>query len=473
MSYTKGLQDLHNEVSQATLPLVSGQVPVWLKGNLLRNGPGKFSLGNEQFAHWFDGLAMLHRFHFDSGEVHYTNRFITTRAYTEGLQKQKVVYPAFATVPHYSFWQSLIHWFKEPESGQNPGVSVARLGGEYLALTESTAVVKFDATTLATQEVLEFDDALSGEITTAHPHYDFENRCLVNFNVKMGRRSEIVYFRCANSIRQRELIGRIPVDLPSYVHSFAMSKHYIVHVDFPLVANPLRIRFGNVPYIQCFRWKPERGTRFTVLDKATGAVVKQYQTDACFAFHHVNAYETGDDIVVDMAAKPDASVIDDLYLEYLRTCKGRPVREPSRLQRFVLPLKSDEVRRETISEEYLEMPTIHYRGHNSQSYRYVYGVGSYKDKHDDFENQLIKIDSSNGSHRIWYEENCYPWEPVFVPRPNAKEEDDGAILSTVLDGANDQCFLLILSARDLTELARLAIPHIIPLGFHAQFFSEK
>jgi carotenoid cleavage dioxygenase-like enzyme len=473
MNYAKGLQDLDNEITHAPLQLISGQVPPWLKGTLLRNGPGRFSLGNEQLLHWFDGLAMLHRFHFDSGNVQYSNRFITTRGYTEGMEKQKIVYPAFATAPNYSFLQSIIHWFKKPESGQNPGVSVARLGSEYLALTESPAIVRFDDHTLSTDEVIDCDDEVSGEITTAHPHYDFANKYLINFSLKFGRQSEYIYFKCNNNIRKREPIGRIPVDLPSYIHSFAMSERYIVHVAFPLVANPLRMRFGNVPYIKCFQWKPERGTRFTVLEKSSGKIVKQYQTDACFAFHHVNAYETGDDIIVDMATKPDASVIDDLYLEHLRTCQGRPVRAHSQLQRFILPLKNDEIRQETISQEYLEMPTIHYRGHNGRNHRYVYGIGSYQDRHEDFENQLIKIDTDTGTHVIWYEEDCYPWEPIFVPAPNSSDEDDGVILSTVLDSKNDQCFLLILAAKDFTEMARLALPHIIPLGFHAQFFSQS
>jgi beta,beta-carotene 9',10'-dioxygenase len=417
MDYVKGLQDLDIEVTQAPLPLISGQIPTWLKGTLLRNGPGRFSLGNEHYQHWFDGLAMLHRFYFDTGSMQYSNRYITSRAYTEGMKKQKIVYPTFATVPDYSFLQKIIHWFKKPESGQNPGVSVARLGGEYLALTESPAIVRFDDQTLNTDEVIEFDDVVSGETTTAHPHYDFKNKHLVNFSLKFGRQSEYIYFKCSNNIRKREPIGRIPVDLPSYTHSFAMSERFIIHVEFPFVANPLRIRFGNVPYIKCFQWKPERGTRFTVLEKSSGKIIKQYQTDACFAFHHINAFDNGDDIIVDMAAKPDTSVVDDLYLEHLRTSLGRPMQAHSQLQRFILPLKNSELRQETISEEYLEMPTINYRAHNGRNYRYVYGLGTYKDRPDDFENQLFKIDSDSGNHIIWYVENCYPWEPIFVPAP--------------------------------------------------------
>lgn len=35
-------------------------------------------------------------------------------------------------------------------------------------------------------------------------------------------------------------------------------------------------------------------------------------------------------------------------------------------------------------------------------------------------------------HKVWCQPGLYPSEPVFVPSPNAKEEDDGVILTVVL-----------------------------------------
>ena len=40
---------------------VKGSVPPWLKGSLLRNGPGMVVV-DKPMNHWFDGLAMLHKF---------------------------------------------------------------------------------------------------------------------------------------------------------------------------------------------------------------------------------------------------------------------------------------------------------------------------------------------------------------------------------------------------------------------------
>ena len=58
---------------------------------------------------------------------------------------------------------------------------------------------------------------------------------------------------------------------------------------------------------------------------------------------------------------------------------------------------------------------------------------------------------------------------MFVARPNAEDEDDGVLLSVVLDASAGTSFLLVLDASDLSELARADAPHHIPFGFHGQF----
>lgn len=49
--------------------LVIGQLPTWLQGVLLRNGPGMHTIGDSKYNHWFDGLALLHSFTFKNGEL--------------------------------------------------------------------------------------------------------------------------------------------------------------------------------------------------------------------------------------------------------------------------------------------------------------------------------------------------------------------------------------------------------------------
>src|SRR4051794_40550761 len=57
---------------------VSGSIPNWLSGTLVRNGPARYEVGDRTLGHWFDGHAMLHAFGFQDGRVSYANRYLET-----------------------------------------------------------------------------------------------------------------------------------------------------------------------------------------------------------------------------------------------------------------------------------------------------------------------------------------------------------------------------------------------------------
>ena len=75
-----GFQDLDAELEETDLD-VDGGLPAWLGGSLLRTGPARWDLEDGSVRHWFDGLAMLHRFSFGEGRVAYANRFLRSRAF--------------------------------------------------------------------------------------------------------------------------------------------------------------------------------------------------------------------------------------------------------------------------------------------------------------------------------------------------------------------------------------------------------
>src|SRR5699024_10581224 len=102
---------------------------------------------------------------------------------------------------------------------------------------------------------------------------------------------------------------------PSYMHSFGMTENYIILTEFPLLMNPLRFVTSGKPFIENFQWRPEKGTHFRIIDRYTGELIQTIQTEPFFAFHHVNAFELGNDIVVDIAAYKDANIIREFYLE--------------------------------------------------------------------------------------------------------------------------------------------------------------
>jgi carotenoid cleavage dioxygenase-like enzyme len=192
--------------------------------------------------------------------------------------------------------------------------------------------------------------------------------------------------------------------------------------------------------------------------------VRTAQSEAFFAFHHVNAFEEDDALNLDIVVYPDAGVIDQLYLRRLRS--GEPVNATGVLRRFRIGASGD-VTSGTLAEPHLELPRFDYGRRAGRSYRYVYGTGNRLP--GNFIDSLVKLDLAGGSATSWYEEGCYPGEPVFVAAADDTAEDEGVVLSVVLDVRQGRSFLLILDAATFRELARAEVSHHIPFGFHGDY----
>ncbi len=469
--FARGLSTLTEEITADHLP-VEGRIPDWLAGSLLRNGPAQFEVGEHRYRHWLDGLAMLHRFTFHQGQVSYANRFIQSPAFTQAQKTGQISYGEFATDPCRSIFKRVTSVFSVPELGSNTNVNISRLGERFVALTETPLLIEFDRETLETVGVIQFNDEIEGLHSTPHPHYDPQRKAAINSIIHFSARSSYTSYAIKDGETRRTLIGTIPVQEPAYIHSFGMTPQYLVLVEFPLVVSPLHMLVSGKPFIENYHWKPERGTRFLVMDKDDGRIVKTFHSEAFFAFHHINAFERDGEVVVDLAAMPDASVIDSFYLKRLTEPQAR-VPCPS-LSRYILPLNDAPLASEVISDDGIELPRINYERHNGRDYQFAYGVGFHQQHTDDVNrrssenwmDQLVKVDVRTGTAHTWFEDGCYPGEPVFVSAPGATGEDEGVILSVVLDGTQGHSFLLVLDAASFSELARAAVPHHIPFGFH-------
>jgi beta,beta-carotene 9',10'-dioxygenase len=462
--YSLGFRTLDKETSVDELP-VRGAVPPWLTGTLVRVGPAKFEVGGRAYNHWFDGLAMLHRFAFAAGRVSYANRYLRSRAYREATETGKISRAEFATDPCRTLFQRVAAFFS-PRVPDNCNINVARLAGQFAALTEPGLPVRFDPDTLETLGGFDYDARLKGQVSTAHPHHDRARGRHYNYLLEFGWRSRYHLFGIDQATGRQAVVATIPAERPAYMHSFGMTERYLVLVEFPLVVNPLRLKFGGQPFIRNYRWEPGRGARFHVVEKETGRVVRVARADAFFAFHHVNAFEEGDALVADIVTYPDAGVIDQIYLDRLRS--GEPVTATGTLTRFRIGASGD-VPAERLSEVPIELPRFDYRRRAGRPYRYVYGAGN--EVPGNFIDNLVKLDLDRGTASSWQEEGCYPGEPVFVAAPGAANEDDGVILSVVLDTRKAASFLLILDAATFGELARAEVPHPIPFGFHGNHFA--
>ncbi|WP_338729588.1 carotenoid oxygenase family protein [Haladaptatus sp. DJG-WS-42] len=463
--YGRGFSTLTEERTAESL-LIVGAIPDWLRGTLIRNGPGHFELGEGRVTHWFDGLAMLRKFSFADGDVTYSNHFLRTETYK--ARKQGNLGPGeFATAPATGFLAKLKS-IVVPETTDNANVTIGRVGGHMVALTEVPRVVAFNPATLETHGEVSFDDDLTGHVMTAHVHHDDERNETVGLLTKFGKPSTYTIYRLPDGSLRREEVASLKVSRPAYIHSIGLTDRYVILVEAPFTVNPLSfLKLGNDGFIEHFTWDGTADTRFIIVDRERGRAVATPQTAAFFAFHHVNAFERDDSIVLDLVAYPNPDIIDGLYLDRLE--RGEFKGLVGELRRYTLPTDdTGQVECEPLSEIAMELPTISPTVRR-QPHRYVYGQGSVIEG-DGFSNYLVKADVASGSAAIWTAQETFCGEPIFVPRPDATAEDDGVVLSVILDTAGEQSFLLVLDGETFVELARAPLPHVLPFDFHGEFF---
>ncbi len=486
-TYRVGFTNLDKEVALEDLP-IKGTIPVWLSGTLLRNGPAKFTQGNSAVSNWFDGLGMLHAFSFHDGKVSYANKFLRSDDYETVQRTGKMSYAGFAQDPCKSLFKRFFSFFvpaSKKLSMPNANVNIARYTDTFIALTETPLPITFDSKTLDTLGVLHYNDTFpkSKIHESAHPQYDPERKEHISYLTQFGRVSKLVLYRIKDGTTQRQPIATIEVDRPSYMHSFALTKQYAILTAIPLVVNPLDLLLKQQAFIKNFKWQPERGTQFIVIDRINDKLIGSFKGPAFFTFHHVNAYEQDDSLILDLIAYPDGKDIGQASLDKILAQKHKqsstPVAEPDvevvetgKLTRYTVAMKTKQITQEAISQELIELPRIN-DSFNGKDYTYVYAAGRNDKEMSYVFDMLAKINVKTKEVKKWYQDKCYPGEPVFVPSPQAQKEDDGIVLSVVLDAQKGTSFLLILNAETFTELGRAELPHHVPFGIHGIYTKKS
>ena len=459
-----GFGQTKNEISIDDLP-VKGTVPEWIKGDLIRNGPGTFQVGDESYRHWFDGLAMLHRFSFLNGKVSYQNKFLECKAYHEAMEKQKIAYSEFATDPHFSLLDRFKSIFKSPMT-DSAKVNIGQIGKKVLALSETPMQIEFDPKTLHTLGSFNYDNKVNRHVTTVHPHYDRIKKKNYNITTRFNRISKYRILEVEKS-QKPKLICSIPTQEISYMHSFGMSPNYFTLTEFPFCVNPIKIVLSGKPFIENYSWKPKKGTMFYVIDRNTQKLVAKLKADPFFAFHHINSFEKDGYLYIDILAYKDADVVKAFYLDTIK--KDDSLLPLGEFRRYQIDLTEKTIKYEAIGDELMELPRFDHANYNMQGdYNYIYGVGINKDKPQSFYNQLVKKKKKKKNIKTWYEKGCYPGEGVFIGKPEKKAEDEGVLLSVVLNEKKGTSFLLILDAATMKEIGRAEVSQAILFGYHGE-----
>jgi carotenoid cleavage dioxygenase-like enzyme len=471
-SWQAGFRTQREEVDDAALP-VEGDLPDWLAGRFVVNGPGQFEVGDTALAHWFDALAMLRGFRVDGADdaVRYTNRFVRSEDFRVAREAGRVRRSLPGTPADGSAFSRLARSLTGALQ-DNPSIGVLRREGSLYAVTESPVGVEVDPETLETVGRRDLAAGLDCDATLGHTHV--EDGVQWGIGVGFGPDSAYTLFRRPDG-GPATPVSRLVFDHhPPYVHAFALTERYAVVPEAPFGVDFRRL-LATTPlggtFVGAVR---ERSAppRFHVLDRESGERAAAVEADPFLVYHFANAYEVGEPgpdgrptaVVVDCVRFDDERAITDLTVANLAS--EAPALPRGDFVRFRLPLDGGEAERELLHRGPVEFPTVNY-AYNAREYRYAYLAAT-----DDgsLPTAVAKVDLDGPTTTRWSRPDLHPGEAVFVPAPGPAGEDDGVLLSLALDAAGDRSVLLCLDAATLTERARAPLPHRLPYGFHGQFY---
>ncbi|XP_061421765.1 beta,beta-carotene 15,15'-dioxygenase-like isoform X2 [Lethenteron reissneri] len=340
------------ECTEPVKLMISGGLPEWLRGCLIRNGPGKHSVGDTHYCHWFDGLALLRKFDFRDGEVWFSSRYLRSDTYTKNVEANRILVPEFGTrVPlaeGMGLFQRSLALLRSalPEVTDNCSVNLMRCGTDVYAQSQTPLLRRIEPTSLLTSDKVNLAEKVGMNMLTAHPLYEPDGTAY-NVATVIGEKGRTKYNLLQipptaageehnSGVGRARVLCSVPCSRmisPSYLHSFGLSHSHALLLESPHVLHVLRMLTSSLRgdnMASCLSYDPGQKTHIHVLarkreDAAPPSapsssssssppdVVTCY-TDAGVFIHHANTYNDEGHLVADVTSHDGDGVYAAFYI---------------------------------------------------------------------------------------------------------------------------------------------------------------
>ena len=472
--WQRGYESLETEHRYAITD-IDGTIPAALRGTLFRNGPGRLGVNGDRFHHPFDGDGMICAVAFADGCAYFQNRYVRTEGFLAESAAGKILYRGVFGTQKPGGWLANAFDFRLKNIANT---SILYWNQQLLALWEAGLPHALEPRTLETLGPTTLNGILrDNDAWSAHPRIDPNggDPILVNFAIKPGLDTQVMVYEVA---QDGTLLTQKTFSIPgfAFIHDFVITPHYYIFFQNPVTLNPIPYALGLRGAGQCIAFKPNQPTRIWLMPRqADGQVngqVRVINTDPCFVFHHANAYEQGDRLIIDSicyenfpSLEPD---VDFRTVDFSQVPAGQ-------LWRFCVNPHTETVEdRQVLLSRCCEFPTLNPRQVGQPYSTLVIGAAHQAQGNAPLQ-ALIKLDLETGEQSTWSAAPTgFMSEPLFVPHPDAQTEADGWVLCFVYDAAHHRTDVTILEAQQLEAgpVARLHLRHHIPYGLHGCFTPE-
>lgn len=433
---------------------VKGEVPAALRGALYRNGPNPQFEPRDPNHHWFAGDGMIHGFYLDGGKVHYRNRYVRTPKWELEHEHGRALFGSFGNP-----------MTTDPLAVGNEGgvanTNIVWHAGRLLALEEGHHPFELDPKTLESRGYVR---PYGGRVT-AHPKLDPKTGEMVWFAYGVGDMPLSAGMSYGVTDATGKVVRRQDFQAPysSMVHDFMVTENHALFPILPLTGSIERAMSGK----PAFAWEPEKGSYVGVMRRdADVSTIRWFNTEACYVFHPLNAWEEGDKIYCDVMRYDVAPL-------FPKADGSRGDKAAARLVRWTFDLAgaSDAIKEEPLDDLDGEFPRVDPRA-ETRKHRHGWYAADTTSAATVRMNAIAHIDFKSGKRTVYeLPGGDGTSEPVFAPREGGTEEGDGWLTAVVYRGAEDRSDLLVFDALDIAKgpIATAEVPRRVPFGFHGNW----
>jgi len=444
------------------LDVVQGSVPLDLDGVYLRNTENPLHPAIKAY-HPFDGDGMIHVLGFRDGKAFYRNRFIETDGLRAETEAQESLWAGVSEPPAISLRED--GWGARGRMKDASSTDVVVHRGEALSsFYQCGDLYRLDPRSAATLGKASWGGSFPADGVSAHPKVDGRTGELLFFNY--GRTEPFMHYGVVDPAGELAHYVDIPLPGPRMPHDMAYTENYAILGDFPLFWDEGRMAGGSfVP-----RYHRDLPSRFAVIPRrGASADIRWFEAAPTFVLHFVNAYEEGEEIVLDgfFQDSPEPPVLDgdDRWLRAFRFIALD--RLQTHLHRWRLNLTTGAVTEQRLSESLTEFGTKN-EEYAARPHRYAYAATGLPG-HFLFDG-LVKHDVVTGSEeRVAFGDGVFGSESAMAARVGSTSEDDGYLITLTTDMNQDASFGVVYSAAVPSRgpLCTLRLPERVSSGTHS------
>jgi len=232
---------------------------------------------------------------------------------------------------------------------------------------------------------------------------------------------------------------------------------------------------GKLGFADATTWNAALGTEIVVVALYAPHEVRRFKTGAFYMEHTSNAYEDGDEIIIEFTRYDTHRQFEALVTNVVQ---GQPGDGAGfSLSRMRLNTKTGAIKVTPITSELAELPQVaSTRLGLRHRYTYLAGTSAKGASPMELFPAVLKVDTENGDvTRFSFGADCVASEPLFVRRKDSDVEDDGYLLVLVYDADKGCSYEAVLDAQHVEDgpVATARYDHVVTPRFHGAFVRKR